>query len=74
MARRCLALGANDEALRAKAAKGPAPARVRRVEPDNNAASHRYQANDLTATLGPSTKANTASGGEDIERVPVPII
>jgi hypothetical protein len=31
-------LGANDQPLQAKTAEGPAPARVRRVEPDRNVA------------------------------------
>ena len=44
-------LGINHKPLRAKAAEGAAPSWVRRVEPHNNAAGHRYNANDLTTGL-----------------------
>ena len=60
--------------LRVKTAQGAAPARVRWVEPYNNAASHGHQTNDTTAGAEPTPNANTAPDGEYIGRDPVPPI
>jgi hypothetical protein len=60
-------LGINHKPLRAKAAEGAAPSWVRRVEPHNNAAGHRHNANDLTTGLRLPANANAAPDKENIE-------
>jgi hypothetical protein len=67
-------LGVNHQPFWAKATEGAAPAWVRRVEPHNNAAGHRYNANDLAAGLWLSTNANAAPNKEHIERRVVVLI
>src|ERR1700730_14112954 len=60
-------LGVNHQPFWAKATEGAAPAWVRRVEPHNNAASHRHNANDLTTGLWLPANANAAPDKENIE-------
>ena len=67
-------LGINHKPLRAKAAEGAAPSWVRRVEPHNNAAGHRHNANDLTTGLRLPANANAAPDKENIEGRVVAVI
>ena len=60
-------LGVNHQPFWAKATEGAAPAWVRRVEPHNNAAGHRHNANDLTTGLRLPANANAAPDKEKIE-------
>jgi hypothetical protein len=67
-------LRVNHKSLRAKAAEGAAPSWVRRVEPHNNAAGHRHNANDLTTGLRLPANANAAPNKENIEGRVVAVI
>src|SRR6267154_641303 len=67
-------LGVNHQPFWAKATEGAAPAWVRRVEPHNNAAGHRHNANDLTTGLRFCTNADAAPNKEHIERRVVVLI
>src|SRR3984893_9263972 len=60
-------LGVNHQPFWAKATEGAAPGWVGSVEPHNNAASHRHNANDLTTGLWLPANANAAPDKENIE-------